>query len=60
MPALRHASIPTAQHSCLGAIPQCCVIPRRLYLGDNFMLGNPDSVSYNPVQSEVVDLAIIR
>lgn len=31
----------------------------RLYLGDNFTLGNPDSVSFNPVQSEVVDLGII-
>lgn len=32
----------------------------RLYLGDNFTLGNPESVSYNPVQSEVADLGIIR
>jgi hypothetical protein len=32
---------------------------RRLYLGDGFTMGNPESVSYNPVQSEVVDLGII-
>lgn len=31
----------------------------RLYIGGNFTLGNPDSVSYNPVQSEVSELGII-
>ena len=52
--------MPAAAASSTEALSGLLTSHRRLYLGDHFTMGNPESVSFNPVQAEVLELGIIR
>ena len=38
----------------------CCAYACRLQVGEGFLLGNPDQVSFNPIQAEAAETGVIR